>query len=498
MEFIEGETLSDYIKKGPVKLTEAVSIAGQVAEALKEAHAKEIVHRDIKSANVMLTSQGIAKVLDFGLAKTNASTMLTRMGSTLGTVAYMSPEQARGQEVDGRTDLYSLGTMLYEMVAGKLPFAGDYEQAVLYAILNEPPEPLTAVRTGVPMDMERVVSKLLSKEAEYRYQSAAGLLADLKSLDLTGSGISRRSMTAMSAADMQVAPAATGIPTWMWGVVAGVLILGLAAGWLAKPAPEPEPKEPSRFSLILPELVGRLNAKFSPDGRTFYYVAYDSISSEPKINAFSMGAGSAQVVAGTEGLDPFVFGLSRDGRWLAFRRDAQWWRMPASGGTAIAVGAGFNGPMAFGTDASVLLPRGEGLTRVMPDGTTDVLVPNDTIGVHVGPVLSVDGSSMLVSTWDSDIAPITSYRVPTDTWERETWMQGVWVHTLIPEGWAVYTQESPTGASNTVAVAVDPETFAITGDPVGLGYWDWPLATPGSVGGPVGAGDHLASGWIVG
>ncbi|MDA0683388.1 MAG: serine/threonine-protein kinase [Bacteroidetes bacterium] len=139
MEYIAGGTLQDRIKEAPLSLSDAVKIASQVAEALKAAHAKNIVHRDIKSANVMITEDGIAKVLDFGLAKTNQSTMLTRMGSTLGTVAYMSPEQARGQELDGRTDLYSLGTMLYELIAGRLPFAGEYEQAVVYSILNEPP-----------------------------------------------------------------------------------------------------------------------------------------------------------------------------------------------------------------------------------------------------------------------------------------------------------------------------------------------------------------------
>ena len=180
MEFIEGETLEEHIRKGPLKLTEAVNITSMVAEALRAAHAKEIVHRDIKSANVMLTKEGVAKVLDFGLAKTNASTMLTRQGSTMGTVAYMSPEQARGQEVDGRSDLYSLGTMLYEMVSGRLPFAGDYEQAVVYGILNENPEPLTAVRTGVPMGLEWIVNKLLSKEPRHRYQTAADLIADLE------------------------------------------------------------------------------------------------------------------------------------------------------------------------------------------------------------------------------------------------------------------------------------------------------------------------------
>ena len=151
MELIEGDSLDARIQKGPLSLEEAVRIGSEIASALEAAHEKDIVHRDIKAANVMLTSKGAAKVLDFGLAQTAASTKLTRMGSTLGTVAYMSPEQARGEQVDARTDLWSLGAVLYEMIAGRPAFPGDYEQAVVYEILNQDPEPLTAV----PLDAEK-------------------------------------------------------------------------------------------------------------------------------------------------------------------------------------------------------------------------------------------------------------------------------------------------------------------------------------------------------
>jgi serine/threonine-protein kinase len=117
MELIEGETLAERIERGPLKLEEAVRIASQIASVLEAAHEKDIVHRDLNSQNVMLTTKGEAKILDFGLAQTAASTKLTRMGSTLGTVAYMSPEQAQGATVDNRTDIWSLGAVLYEMIA---------------------------------------------------------------------------------------------------------------------------------------------------------------------------------------------------------------------------------------------------------------------------------------------------------------------------------------------------------------------------------------------
>ena len=183
MEFIDGETLEDRINKSPLKLGDAVRIACEIASGLQLAHEKNIVHRDIKSANVMLTSKEVAKILDFGLAQTAASTKLTRMGSTLGTVAYMSPEQARGEEVDSRTDIWALGAVLYEMITGTSAFPGDYEQAVVYSILNQDPEPLTALRTGVPMELERITNKCLAKEAKLRYQHCDDLIADLNAID---------------------------------------------------------------------------------------------------------------------------------------------------------------------------------------------------------------------------------------------------------------------------------------------------------------------------
>ena len=182
MEYIEGESISEKIKSGPLKLEDALDIGIQAAEGLQEAHEKGIVHRDIKSANIMMTEKGQAKIMDFGLAKSSGQTKLTKTGTTLGTVSYMSPEQARGVEVDHRTDLWSLGVVLYEMVTGQLPFKGDYEQAVMYSILNETPDPMTGLRTGVPIELERITSKALSKSPDERYQHVDEIKADLKKL----------------------------------------------------------------------------------------------------------------------------------------------------------------------------------------------------------------------------------------------------------------------------------------------------------------------------
>lgn len=182
MAYYEGETLKERIEKGPLKIDETIEIAIQVAEGLQEAHEKGIVHRDIKSTNIIVTEKGIAKILDFGLAKLKGQSKLTKDGTTLGTAAYMSPEQAMGKKVDHRTDIWSLGIVLYEMVTGQLPFKGDYEQAVVYSIMNEEPEPLTALRTGVPVELERIVNKILAKDPSERYQHADDLIVDFKNL----------------------------------------------------------------------------------------------------------------------------------------------------------------------------------------------------------------------------------------------------------------------------------------------------------------------------
>ncbi len=182
MAYYKGETLKSKIEKSPLKIDDLIEIAIQITQGLARAHQSNIIHRDLKPANIIITDHGEVKIVDFGLAKLAGQTKLTKEGTTLGTVAYMSPEQSRGEAVDLRTDIWSLGVMLHEMITGQLPFKGDYEQAILYSIINDEPEPVTALRTGVPMELERIVNKRLSKNPQVRYQHADDLSADLKKL----------------------------------------------------------------------------------------------------------------------------------------------------------------------------------------------------------------------------------------------------------------------------------------------------------------------------
>ncbi len=188
-----GKTLRERIARGPLEIAEAVGLAAQAAEGLAHAHGEGVVHRDIKPANLLVTPGGTLKILDFGLAKQAAQSVLTQTGSTLGTVAYMSPEQARGEPLDARADLWALGAVLYEMVTGRPPFPGEYPQAVIYAILNEAPQPPELLRPDLPHALGRILARALDKNPARRYGGAVEMAAALRALaGGEGGGLPRR------------------------------------------------------------------------------------------------------------------------------------------------------------------------------------------------------------------------------------------------------------------------------------------------------------------
>jgi len=193
MELVEGESLHNFVHEKPLPFDVIVDYAIQICQGLGEAHRAGIIHRDIKAANIIIDNKGRIRLLDFGLAAMAGDDRLTRTGSTLGTVSYMSPEQVSGREINHRSDLFSLGIVLYELIAGRTPFRRDSEGATLRAIMEDPPEPLTRFRADVPDRLQEIVMKLLEKDKEFRYQTSEGVIADLKRLiyDSTQSGYSR-------------------------------------------------------------------------------------------------------------------------------------------------------------------------------------------------------------------------------------------------------------------------------------------------------------------
>ena len=306
MAFIEGRTVKDKISDRPLKLEEAVDIAAQTAEGLKAAHQRGVVHRDIKPANLMLTEEDQVKIMDFGLAQLAEQSRLTKASTTLGTPAYMSPEQAERRPTDRRTDMWSLGVVLYEMVTGRLPFGGERQEAVLYAISNQEPEPVTALRAGLPMELEFIVGKALAKDPAERYQHVEEMIVDLRGLVKRAQSTLTRPASAARAA----APASPGTHSLI----------------TPPPATEPAAAEPARKPLALIALPVAIAAA------AVFYSFWMMERSQPEPAHLTTRTvvnlpDSAQLALGTvyplAGFDSPALALSPDGRHLVYVGQAE-------------------------------------------------------------------------------------------------------------------------------------------------------------------------------
>jgi serine/threonine protein kinase/Tol biopolymer transport system component len=309
MELLEGEMLKYWSQRGPVPLAELLEWSSQIADALDAAHNAGIIHRDIKPANLFITARGQAKVLDFGLARavavhrvtpqrhngnteTVAVDFQTSPGHTVGTVAYMSPEQARGEELDRRTDLFSMGVVLYEMATGQVPFAGNTSAVIFDAILNREPPSVLERNPAVPAELARIIGKAIEKERNLRYQSAAELRTDLERLKRDSSmGRSPGAMPTRAAARRS---------SRGWLVLAGSVLLIMAvavAAFLLRGRPERPARElvPTRVTSNNSDAAIQTMA-LSPDGK---YLAYSDING---VHVRSIGTADSRVLPDTKGM----------------------------------------------------------------------------------------------------------------------------------------------------------------------------------------------------
>jgi eukaryotic-like serine/threonine-protein kinase len=329
MECVEGETLGKRLEKGPLPLEQVLKYGAQISDALDKAHRSGVVHRDLKPGNIMLTPTG-AKLLDFGLAKPAApltstamltavtqDSPMTEQGTIVGTFQYMSPEQVEGKELDGRSDIFSLGALLYEMLTGQRAFEGKSQLSVASAILEKEPAPLSAAKPMTPPALDHAIKKCLAKHPDERWQSASDLASELKWITESGS---QAGAAVRSAAPGKIARA---LP-WLVSFVLLFALIVAAIWWRNPTPPEQAMYFPAPMSFPARDLA------IAPNGHTVAVVAYLESARKNALWIYELGSPEAKSLAGTEGASyPF---WSADGRSLGFFADAKLKKLDVSGG----------------------------------------------------------------------------------------------------------------------------------------------------------------------
>jgi serine/threonine protein kinase len=326
MAFVEGQSVKEKIAERPLKLEETLDVAIQTAQGLQAAHEKGVVHRDIKPANLIVNPHGQVKIMDFGLAQLADRTRLTQTSTFLGTPAYMSPEQAQRLPADRRSDIWSLGVVLYEMITGRLPFEAQQDQAVLYSIVHQEHEPVTALRAGLPTELDRIVRKALAKRPGERYQHVDEMASDLRTLQ-------RQRDRAAPARD-------SGIPTTRsrralaLGVMAALVILAGSAWWLnSRRQPDASPGIPTQLRRLTYDDGLTFQGTISADGTLLAYASDRAGEGHLDIWVQQVG-GREPIRLTTHQADDSEPDLSPDSRTIVFRSSVMGSVPPASGGQA--------------------------------------------------------------------------------------------------------------------------------------------------------------------
>ncbi len=430
MEFVEGQTLRE--KGSNVPLKQAIEIGIQMADGLAAAHEKGIVHRDIKPENIMIQKDGRVRIMDFGLAKLKSASRLTKAGSTVGTTGYMSPEQVQGMETDHRTDIFSLGVLLYEMFAGQSPFKGVHETAINYEIVNVDPDPISTIKPEIDPELDTIVLDCLAKDLKERCQSVAEVARDLKRIKRASSRqrVSRVSLARpayrLPEEEMQGSSERRGLAGFvarmrnvslLWVALSILFFITTIVSFLIfREKGTSSSAQVFRFTIGLPDTVSGLSHNpslhgapvVSPDGRTIAFSVDQGDFSSIFIRQTDQF--ESLVLAGG-GRQPF---FSPDSRWLAFLRGSgatggtgtSIWKIPAKGGVASRVGDVKDTDWnvmgkAWHPDGRILIAGASGLwTLPAAGGEASLIVNTDSVKREsFGNLCVTDKGNILVSVY---------------------------------------------------------------------------------------------------
>jgi len=400
LELVEGETLAERLSRGALPLNTALALALQIAEAVEAAHEKDVVHRDLKPANIQVTAEGKVKVLDFGLAKAfdtvgeqhvfsspTMSLAATAQGVILGTAAYMSPEQARGQMADRRSDIWAFGCLLYEMLTGRQAFRGDTVSDILASVLAREPEYADLPATLSPR-LRETLRRCLEKNPKGRWQAMGDLRVELEQIATD------------PAAGISKAPGAP-VNRALWALSSvAIALAAAAAAWFLKPSP-PAPATPIvRFDFEIPanqvplRSSGRRVMALSPDGRHFAYNAFNGVYVR------SMDELTSRLIPGTESAVSDIF-FSPDGEWLGYVAigPGQLQKISIVGGAPVALApAAQTLGASWGRDGTILFSDTEGIMQVSSDGGPPKrIIETSGTGFAGSPSMLPDGKTVLYS-----------------------------------------------------------------------------------------------------